>query len=167
MPGRGNDPLKGLDVLVEAVEILRRQGHHLEVHYTAAMDHPSTADWMVNRGWVDQNALPALYQEMDIAAVPSTWIEPFGITALEGMATGLPVLASNIGGLATTTVDGETGFLVHPNSPAGLAEKLERLITSPELRRQFGQAGRLRAEREYAWERIVEHHYAPLIGELL
>ena len=167
MPGRGNDPLKGLGVLVEAVETLRRRGRNIEVHYTAAMDHPSSADWMINRGWVNQEQLPELYREMDVVAVPSTWIEPFGITALEGMATGLPVLASRIGGLATTTVDGETGFLVDPNSASDLAEKLDRLAASMELRERLGKAGRKRAEQEYAWPGIIERYYVPLISELL
>lgn len=167
MPGRGNDPLKGLDVLMEAAERLRRGGHNIEVHYTAAIDHPASEDWMVNRGWVDQDALPALYREMDIVAVPSTWIEPFGITALEGMASGLPVVASRIGGLATTTVDGETGFHAEPGSPGELASKLERLVESPELRKRMGDAGRLRAQDVYAWHRIVDRWYVPFIEEFL
>ncbi len=167
MPGRGNDPLKGLDVLVDAVRRLRERGADIEVHYTAAMDHPSSDSWMVNRGWVDQNQLPTLYREMDIVAVPSTWIEPFGITALEGMASGLPVLASRIGGLATSVVDGETGYLFEPGSAEELAQKLALVIQSPELRQRMGEAGRKRTENRFAWPHIVDTYYVPLIAKLM
>ena len=167
MPGRGNDPLKGLDTVIEAVRLLRRQGVELEVHYTAAMDYPSAEEWTINRGWVNQNQLPGLYREMDIVTVPSTWIEPFGITALEGMASGLPVLASRIGGLAGSVVDGETGYLIDPGSVEEWAQKLRILALAPELRRQMGENGRKRTQRRYAWHGIIDRYYVPLIADLM
>lgn len=163
LPGRANDSLKGLPLLIEAGEQLSRENLRFEIHYTAAMDCPTAKPWLINRKWVDQNVLPDLYREMDIVVVPSIWIEPFGITALEGMASGAPVVASNIGGLAQTTVPDQTGLLVEPGDAGALADALRRLIADPALRRRMGQAGRERALRHYDWNRILDTYYAPLI----
>ncbi|MBN2326721.1 MAG: glycosyltransferase family 4 protein [Candidatus Omnitrophica bacterium] len=167
LPGRANDPLKGLPVLIEAGEILEKDQIPFEIHYTAAMDCTTSKPWLINRGWVDQNALPDLYKEMDVIAVPSTWIEPFGITALEGMASGVPIVASRIGGLAQTTEHEKTGFLVEPGNPRELAAALRRLIDDPALRHIFGEAGRERVLQHYDWSRILDQHYIPLIEKAL
>lgn len=163
LPGRANDPLKGLDVLIQAGEMLAREKIRFEIHYTAAMDCEAKKPWLINRGWVDQEQLPALYREMDIVTVPSVWIEPFGITALEGMASGLPVVASRTGGLAQTIVDGETGIHVKPENANELAAALRKLIADPSLRARMGQAGRRRVETRYTWDTLIDTYYIPLI----
>lgn len=163
LPGRANDRLKGLPVLIEAGDILNRDNLRFEIHYTAAMNCPTSRPWLINRGWVNQSLLPDLYREMDIVVVPSTWIEPFGITALEGMASGLPVIASRIGGLAQTTEHEVTGFLTEPGDPVSLAEALRRLIGDPALRQRMGQAGRDRVLQQYDWNRILDSYYVPLV----
>ncbi|HOL93541.1 MAG TPA: glycosyltransferase family 4 protein [bacterium] len=167
LPGRANDPLKGLPVLIEAGDWLAREGLSFEIHYTAALDCPSTRPWLINQGWVDQDALPRLYQQMDIVAVPSTWIEPFGITAPEAMAAGLPVVASRIGGLQQTVEHEKTGILVEPGNPHALAEALRRLILDPDLRARFGNAGRERVLDHYNWNRILDLYYVPLVDEAM
>ncbi|MFH1742466.1 MAG: glycosyltransferase family 4 protein [bacterium] len=167
LPGRANDPLKGLDVLREAVGFLRAKGLSVEAHYTAAMQSQRPEPWMINHGWVSHEHLPALYREMDIVVVPSTWIEPFGITALEGMAVGLPVVASRTGGLAESVVHGETGFHFRPGCADELAVRLEDLVRSPDLRAKMGWNGRVRVQNEYTWDRIIDRHYLPMIWELL
>ncbi len=167
LPGRANDALKGLPILLQAGEILDREGLSFEIHYTAALDCPTAKPWLVNRQWVNQEILPQLYREMDIVVVPSIWIEPFGITALEGMSSGLPVVASRIGGLAQTTIHDVTGLLVEPNDPQALADALRRLIQNPDLRRSMGQAGRIRAMEQYDWNRIVDRDYVPMIDKAL
>lgn len=167
LPGRANDPLKGLDVLIKACEYLENEGLLFEVHYTAAMDCPTRRPWLINRGWVTQDDLPALYREMDIVAVPSTWIEPFGITALEGMASGLPVVASRMGGLAETVVHEQTGLHFDAGNAAQMADALRALILDPEQRRCYGQAGRHRAIKNYDWNVIVDRHYIPLLEQAM
>ncbi len=162
LPGRANDPLKGLPVLINALNRLAKEGLKIELHYTAAMNCDSQEPWLVNRGWVNQDELPGLYSEMDIVVVPSTWIEPFGITALEGMASGLPVVASRIGGLAHSVVHDQTGYHFEPGDANGLAQALRTLIVDHALRKQFGQNGRERVLKHYDWNRIVDNHYVSL-----
>lgn len=163
LPGRANDPLKGIDTLIQAGDQLRDQGVEFEMHYTAAMDCPTQRPWLINRGWAPPEELPRMYAEMDIVVVPSTWIEPFGITALEGMAAGLPVVASKIGGLAQTVVHEETGLHFEPGQPNDLAHCLARLANDRELRSRMGEAGRRRAAEHYGWDVILDRHYVPLV----
>lgn len=167
LPGRANDPLKGLDTLIQACDRLQADSLAFEVHYTAAMDCPSSRPWLRNRGWVPPEELPALYAEMDIVAVPSTWIEPFGITALEGMASGLPVLASRVGGLAHTVVHGQTGYHFEAGRADELAQYLAALIADPAIRQRLGRAGRERVEQVYDWDVILDKHYIPLVENSL
>ena len=163
LPGRANDPLKGLGTLIQAGEILERQDLSFEIHYTAAMNCEAAKPWLINRGWVTQDELPGLYREMDVVVVPSVWIEPFGITALEGMASGLPVVASKTGGLADTVIDKQTGFHFEPGNASELAGRLRELILDADLRRQMGAAGRQRIEEVYNWDTILDSMYVPLV----
>lgn len=167
LPGRANDPLKGMETLIQACDTLHQEGLPFEVHYTAAMDCPAQREWLINRGWVNQSQLAALYQEMDIAVVPSLWIEPFGITALEGMSSGIPVVASRTGGLAHSVVHGETGYHIEPGNAVELADALRKLIVDEPLRRQLGINGRQRITELYAWDRILDRHYMPMLEQYL
>jgi glycosyltransferase involved in cell wall biosynthesis len=76
------------------------------------------------------------------------------MVALEAMACGVPVVASAVGGLAETVVDGSTGLLVEPRSPAAIAAALRTLLADGERREAMGRAGRARAHR-YGWDRIA------------
>jgi glycosyltransferase involved in cell wall biosynthesis len=91
---------------------------------------------------------PRLIPAFDIVAVPSH-VEPLGNATLEAMAAGRPVVGSRVGGIPEMIVDGETGLLVPPKDPPSLARGIERLVASPELRRAFGLAARLRAESDF------------------
>jgi len=167
VPGRVNDELKGFDTVKKACERLREEGLDFEVRITAAFEMRFEEDWIKNLGWVDQDELPGLYQDADIAVVPSLWVEPFGITTLEAMASGLPVVGSRIGGIAETLVDGETGIHFTPGSVDGLAEAFKTLLGSELLRRQYGEAGRRRALEVYDWDVIVDKYYAEPLSQIL
>ena len=80
-----------------------------------------------------------------VAVVPSVWEEPFGLVALEAMATGRPVVASAVGGLMELVVDGSTGILVPPGDSAALRDGIRQLLADPGRRETMGQAGRQRA----------------------
>lgn len=82
-----------------------------------------------------------------LALVPSVWPEPFGLVAIEAMASGRPVIGSDTGGLADIVVHGETGLLVPPGDAPALRAAIAQLLTNPALRERMGQAGhcRLRA----------------------
>ncbi len=76
--------------------------------------------------------LKYFYSASDVF-VSTPWYEPFGITPLESMACGTPVIGSAVGGIKYSVVDGQTGFLVPPNDPDILAKKLAQLFSQPEL----------------------------------
>lgn len=82
-----------------------------------------------------------------VGVVPSVWPEPFGMVAVEAMANGSPVLASNVGGLAEIVSDGETGLLVPPGDGEALSNALKRLLANPDLRERMGAAGPSRARQ--------------------
>lgn len=105
-------------------------------------------------GRVNQAELPALYRSADaVASVP--WYEPFGIVPVEAMACGVPVVAAAVGGLADTVIDNVTGLHVPPRDPGKTAAALRRLLADPALRESFGAAGRARAVRHYAMDRVI------------
>jgi glycosyltransferase involved in cell wall biosynthesis len=119
----------------------------------AARDH-GVADRVVFTGGVARADVPALIRSSDIVVcVP--WYEPFGIVPLEAMACGVPVVASAVGGLADSVVDGQTGLLVPPRDPRALAAAAGELLASPAKRAALGAAGTNRARRRYSWPRVA------------
>jgi glycosyltransferase involved in cell wall biosynthesis len=84
--------------------------------------------------------------------------EGFPMSVLEAMATGLPVVASAVGGVPELVRDGETGVLVPPRDSAALAGAIRRLVADPALRDQLGEAGRRRVEREFSLARFRREH---------
>ena len=108
----------------------------------------------------------ALYQGADIAVVPSLWREPFGLVAVEAMAAGLPVVASDTGGLSDIVRPGQTGLLVPPGDAAALAAALETLLDDAALRARMGAAGRIQAETGHDWQAVIRRHYLPLLERM-
>jgi glycosyltransferase involved in cell wall biosynthesis/phosphoheptose isomerase len=105
-------------------------------------------------GRVSRADLPALMRSADIV-VCAPWYEPFGIVPLEAMACGVPVVASAVGGMIDTVVDGVTGVHVPPRDPERLAGVLRGLLEAPDRRAAFGAAGVRRARRLYDWGRVA------------
>lgn len=92
--------------------------------------------------------------------VTTPWYEPFGITPIEAMACGTPVIGSAVGGIKHTVVNGVTGYLVPPNEPQALAERLAWLYRHPRLAQRLGWAGMRRAYQRYTWRHVA----AQLLG---
>jgi D-inositol-3-phosphate glycosyltransferase len=112
------------------------------------------ADRVHLRGAVPRDSLPALLRSADaVACVP--WYEPFGIVPLEAMACGVPVIASTVGGLIDTVVDGVTGLHVPARRPDRVAEALGRVLGDPQLRRSLGEAGVERVRSRYGWDSVA------------
>lgn len=91
----------------------------------------------------------ALMDCINVLVVPSLWEEPFGLVAIEGMARGLPVIATASGGLKDILIDGETGYLVEKDAYA-LREALTILISDPFAAEEMGERGRQRAHSIYS-----------------
>ena len=112
------------------------------------------ADRVQLRGRLEREQLPPLLRSAD-ALVSVPWYEPFGITPLEAMACGVPVVAAAVGGLIDTVVDGRTGVHVPPRDPERLATELSTLLDEPKRLRAYGRAGVQRVRRLYDWDRIA------------
>lgn len=96
-----------------------------------------------------------IWQSIDIAVVPSTNPEPFGLVAVEAMLAKKPVVASNHGGLTEIVVHEKTGYLVEPKNDKALFDAIEKLIKSPNLRIEFGKMGYQRAIHEFSVEKNI------------
>ena len=99
--------------------------------------------------------LAGIWNITDIALMPSTEKESFGLVAAEAMMAKKPVIGSNHGGLMEIVVNDETGFLIEPNNKLALKEALEKLINNPELRTTFGEKGFQRATENFSIENYV------------
>ncbi|MCW2705379.1 MAG: hypothetical protein JWQ37_3374 [Blastococcus sp.] len=121
---------------------------------TALARESGVADRLVFTGAVSRADVPAWVRSADVVlAVP--WYEPFGITPLEAMACGRPVVATAVGGLVDSVADGVTGDLVPPRDPDRLGEVVSALLADDERRAAYGAAGVRRARARYRWSRVV------------
>lgn len=171
------DPVKGLDTLLRAMhEVVRREPAMLEhaclcvvggqkpedeaavdaeiEHIHALRRQLGLGDFVRFVGMLSQDDLPHWYNAAEVVIVPSRY-ESFGMVALEAMACGTPVIATDVGGLATLVRDGRTGFLVPDGDPIALANKLLPLLALPEIHDTLGEHGMATAEA-YGWPSIAE-----------
>lgn len=108
-------------------------------------------------GAVPNEEVPDKIRQMDAFCLPSVLdSESFGVSAVEAMACGVPVVASDVDGFTETVEDGVTGFLVPRRDPAAMASRLYALAGDPALCQKLGQAGRERALRLYDFEKNVD-----------
>ncbi|MEA2360823.1 MAG: hypothetical protein QOI62_4083 [Solirubrobacteraceae bacterium] len=120
----------------------------------AVAERCGVSDRVELRGRVERPDLPALLRSADVV-VSAPWYEPFGIVPLEAMACGVPVVASAVGGMIDSVVDGVTGVHVPPRDPERLAATLRALLADPQRRGAYGRAGVRRARRLYDWGRVA------------
>ncbi len=155
--------MKGFHVAHEACRLLRQTRSDFELVVT--FDPPGQIDEFTRSvGWCSQDDLPQHYRDADICLVPTIAQEGLSRTSVEAMASGIPVIASRIGGLPFTVSDGTTGLLFEPGDAADLARKIARLLDDPALRRRMGLAGRQRFEDEFTWQTVIERYYRPLLA---
>ncbi len=117
-------------------------------------------------GRVSYAETPKYYQMADIFVLPSTAWEGLPMTIIEAMATGLPVVASRIGGIPEAVLDGETGSLVEPGNIGGLAAALVNLLGEDKLRLRMGQRGREVATERFSQKAMVAETLR-VIGDVL
>lgn len=175
--------LKGIDTLLRAAQVVRQRYPELQVLIIGGgVDehdvHESEELRRLQMLGADldlhehvhfikaqpQERLAQYYAAADVVIMPSHY-ESFGMVVLEAMACGAPVVASNVGGLASTVVHEQTGLLVPVGDTAAFAQAILRLLSVPELGATFRRAGLERAQL-YAWPRIVERN-AQLYQQLI
>ena len=120
-------------------DIAREQGVADRVQFTGRRGREQLRDW---------------YVAADVF-VTTPWYEPFGITPLEAMACGTPVIGSAVGGVRHTVLDGITGFLVPPREPQLLADRLLQLQRDPARAAAFGRAGVQRVRSHFTWDEVA------------
>ena len=157
---------KGHDVLVEALRLVRERGvpatvvafgdgdasyiHHLQT----AIDEAGLTDAWSWKGYERDKA--ALYQHMDVCAVPSRFGDPFPTVAMEAGAYGRPVIAARVGGLPEIVEDGTTGLVCEPDDAASLASAIEWIAHHPDEAARMGEAGHRRVFAEFTVERMAD-----------
>ena len=105
-------------------------------------------------GLVEQEELPRFYSAADVCVVPS-YYESFGLVALESLACGTPVVAADVGGIKNFIRQGETGYIVSDNAPRGLAQKIERVLSKPEVKAE--SVNSIRASvAGFSWSNIAQ-----------
>ncbi|MFH1142145.1 MAG: glycosyltransferase family 4 protein [Candidatus Uhrbacteria bacterium] len=145
-------PEKGAEVLIRAMEQLPNIKCKI---VGSGPDLPRLREWARNlkniefMGWQTNEQLWNLYRGAQAVVVPSLWYEVFGLVALEAMACGTPVIASDIGGLPEVVQDGVTGRLFPPGDVSALCQQISDLIEHPEIADQYGQAG---------FDRVISEH---------
>ena len=108
-------------------------------------------------GRVSQESLPKIYAACDLFVLPSvSRLEAFGIVALEAMATGKPVVVTDIPGVREVIEDGREGLLADPVNPEDLAEKMRRLVEDPGLRREMGRLAREKVLANFTTEKVAD-----------
>lgn len=113
----------------------------------------------------DRRDIPAVLASLDVSVLNS-FSESLSNAILESMAAGLPVVATRVGGNADLVQEGETGFLVPSDNEAALAGAIERLVTQPSLRAEFGKKAREIALANYSMESVVERYEQLYLGLL-
>lgn len=166
-------PRKGVDNVVQAVAQLRRipklkllivggdapepdEQRTPEIGRLRALAHEAgVADRVVFTGQRRRDELPGCYCAADVF-VTTPWYEPFGITPLEAMACGVPVIGSDVGGIKFSVADGVTGFHVPPRDPAALAARIAQLHDNPALAHAMGRAGMRRVRTLFTWDGVAD-----------
>ncbi|MEO7494444.1 MAG: glycosyltransferase family 1 protein [Massilia sp.] len=167
-------PRKGIDTVIESLAVLRAcHGIDAELlvvggdaNSPSAPDAPELwrlralarklgiADHVTFTGQKPRADLRYYYSAANVF-VTTPWYEPFGITPVEAMACARPVIGSRVGGIKSTVVDGETGFLVPARDPQSVAGRLARLHDDPALAAGMGEQGLRRAYLRFTWRTVA------------
>jgi len=160
-------PRKGVEYLVKAAEILKENNvlflivgnTNLDREYAnKVIEYAKQRNLKVRfTGFVPYEDLRALYSACDVFVLPSLE-EGFGVVLTEALASGKPLVGSNVGGIPAQIKDGWNGFLVEPGNEKQLAEKIRYLIDNPEEREKMGKNSRKLAREEFDWEKIAERY---------
>lgn len=111
-------------------------------------------DYVIFAGGKDRAALKHYYGAADLF-VTTPWYEPFGITPLESMACGTPVIGAEVGGIKHTVIDGKTGLLVRPDDPQMLCDRIALLLDNEKLLKTMGENAKQHVLAHFTWEKVA------------
>ena len=170
---------KGLEYAIKAIAILAAKNPGLKIKYEiigegslrdrlqALAAEEGLAETITFAGGMDQDYISSRLAESDIFLLSSVE-EALSVALMEALASGLPAVATKVGGVPEVVKDDESGYLVQPGDPEAMAEKLDILVKNPGMRREMGLAGRKSVEEKYDIrklnERLVEL-YRSLLAE--
>ena len=167
-------PYKGFQVLIEAAALLKAGGVR-GVAYAVCGDGPyleRLREEAALRGVDDvfrflgeRGDVPALLPGATVAVVPSLWAEAFGLTVVEAMAAGVPLVASRAGGIPELVADGDTGLLVAPGDARALADALHALLDDPAAREEMARRAHAHV-RQFSLDRAAVNLYALVAAQL-
>ena len=157
-------PMKGIEHLLDALGVLAEQGvaFQLKIAGTGNLRNPleercartGIGERTEFLGHVDD--MPSFYRSIDLYVLPSVSTEGLPLGVLEAMASGIPVVATTVGGTPEAVRDGVDGLLVPPRDVSALADALRRLLSDTAGRRTMGEAGRTRAVETFSLERFSD-----------
>jgi spore coat protein SA len=164
--------IKGAHVLIEAMRILQERGVPATCKVVGS-SHAGGSSKKVTKymrllqkqcpsnvqfaGFRAATDIAEEYRRADIFCCPSTWQEPFGTVNIEAMASGIPVVATRVGGIPEIAEGGGV-LLVAPDSPVELADALQKLIQNKALRLKVGTEGLASFQQRFRWSAIVRQH---------
>lgn len=152
---------KGIDLLLKSFSQMNKEGVKLVIvgegnlknKYMNLTKELNMNNYVIFAGTVSDEELPYYYAASDLVVLPSiTRGEAFGLVLVEAIATGKPIITSDLPGIRVTAKDG--GLLIKPGDIDDLKEKLELLLKDKELRKQLGLKGRKNVEKQYDWRVI-------------
>ncbi|HVZ72978.1 MAG TPA: glycosyltransferase family 4 protein [Polyangia bacterium] len=157
---------KGIDVLLQALALMKEPANvdvvgdgPQRLRFRNLARRLGLASRVTFHGWASSTRLDTHYREATALVFPSRAPETFGLVGIEAMSYGLPVVASDVGGVREWLRPDETGLLVPPSDAAALARACDRVLASPELARRLG--GRGRAEHQTRF--LTRHHVSRLL----
>ncbi len=159
------EPHNGIEFLIEAFNILvKKKINNIKLNIIGTGSIENKLKKMVKVyelenevsffGHVSHNKILPYYQKLSIFVCPSLR-ESFGVSVIEASASGLPVIANNIGGLKEVVLHKKTGYLLDTTNVENLAEYLEKLIMDDDLRFKLGQNGRDYVKQNFNWDSNV------------
>jgi glycosyltransferase involved in cell wall biosynthesis len=170
-------PHKGIDYLVQAIDPgvpLRIVGRPYHEEYLRLLHRLAEGKDVTFVTVATDSDLLREYRSAAVSVLPSVNTnvygettalpEILGFTAMEAMACGTPVLVSDVGALAELVVDGVTGYVVPPNDPGALRERIRQLLGNPDLAARLGAAARQRIVDKFTWDAVAERCLAAYEG---
>lgn len=161
-------PMKGIEYLIQALKILKGMDVPFRLEVAGVGELRESLEESAVRSGIGSEVhflgkvddMRVFYDRIDVLALPSISTEGLPLTALEAMASGVPVVGTRLAGIPEAVRDGVDGYLVSPKNVPDLADRLRTLLSDPILRRRFGDSARRRAVESFSQERFAREVFA-------